>query len=338
MTSSIQQLENLTCGVVLYYHNQSQNSVGTFCARGADLEGMPLTVDTPLRIASNTKTFTAATILRLAEMGKLSIYDAISEYIDPQYNALLSTQYNTHTITIRHLLEHSSGLLDHADGDYLKAVLKQPNYVWSRTEQVEMYMRKQFPTFSPSKSFIYSDTGYILLGDIIERITGQSLGLAVRELLHFDSIGLESAYWESLEQPPEIATPRARQYLGKWDGTHIHASMDAYGGGGLVMSSKQMAIFLEALFEGNIFSSPNTLETMLSMGSHDGAENYRLGIMVNVVNGITLYSHLGFWGSVAYYAPKAKISVAGFVDDRESRETLIHVIESLLSQQHEMKR
>lgn len=338
MTTSIQQLENLTCGVVLYYHNQPQNSVGTFCARGADLEGMPLTVDTPLRIASNTKTFTAAAILRLAEMGKLSIYDAISEYIDPQYNALLSTQYNTHTITIRHLLEHSSGLLDHADGDYLKAVLKQPNYVWSRTEQVEMYMRKQFPTFSPSKSFIYSDTGYILLGDIIERITGQSLGLAVRELLHFDSIGLESAYWESLEQPPEIATPRARQYLGKWDGTHIHASMDAYGGGGLVMSSKQMAIFLEALFEGNIFSSPNTLETMLSMGSHDGAENYRLGIMVNVVNGITLYSHLGFWGSVAYYAPKAKISAAGFVDDRESRETLIHVIESLLSQQHEMKR
>ncbi|QPE17855.1 beta-lactamase family protein [Providencia rettgeri] len=338
MTTSIQQLENLTCGVVLYYHNQPQNSVGTFCARGADLEGMPLSVDTPLRIASNTKTFTAATILRLAEMGKLSIYDAISEYIDPQYNALLSTQYNTHTITIRHLLEHSSGLLDHADGDYLKAVLKQPNYVWSRTEQVEMYMRKQFPTFSPSKSFIYSDTGYILLGDIIERITGQSLGLAVRELLHFDSIGLESAYWESLEQPPEIATPRARQYLGKWDGTHIHASMDAYGGGGLVMSSKQMAIFLEALFEGNIFSSPNTLETMLSMGSHDGAENYRLGIMVNVVNGITLYSHLGFWGSVAYYAPKAKISAAGFVDDRESRETLIHVIESLLSQQHEMKR
>ncbi len=112
-----------------------------------DIEGRPLTVDTPLRIASNTKTFTAAAILRLAEMEKLSIDDAISEYIDPQYNTLLSTQYNTHAITIRHLLEHSSGLLDHADGDYLKAVLKQPNYVWSRTEQIEMYMRKQFPRF-----------------------------------------------------------------------------------------------------------------------------------------------------------------------------------------------
>ncbi|HGY1116208.1 TPA: serine hydrolase domain-containing protein [Providencia rettgeri] len=334
MPLPIQQLENLTCGVVLYYHNQTKNSVNTFCARGADIEGMPLTVDTPLRIASNTKTFTAAAILRLTEMGKLNIDDAIPKYIDPQYNALLSSQYNTQAITIRHLLEHSSGLLDHADGDYLKAVLKQPNYVWSRTEQIEMYMRKQFPTFSPAESFIYSDTGYILLGDIIERVTGKSLGLAVRELLHFDTIGLESAYWESLEQPSQDSAPRARQYLGKWDGTHIHASMDAYGGGGLVMSSKQMAIFLEALFEGNIFSSPNTLETMLSMGSHEGAEHYRLGIMVNVVNGITLYSHLGFWGSVAYYAPEAKTSAAGFVDDKESRETLICVIESLLNQQH----
>ncbi|EOX9111986.1 serine hydrolase domain-containing protein [Providencia rettgeri] len=334
MPLPIQQLENLTCGVVLYYHNQTKNSVNTFCARGADIEGMPLTVDTPLRITSNTKTFTAAAILRLTEMGKLSIDDAIPKYIDPQYNALLSSQYNTQAITIRHLLEHSSGLLDHADGDYLKAVLKQPNYVWSRTEQIEMYMRKQFPTFSPAESFIYSDTGYILLGDIIERVTGKSLGLAVRELLHFDTIGLESAYWESLEQPSQDSAPRARQYLGKWDGTHIHASMDAYGGGGLVMSSKQMAIFLEALFEGNIFSSPNTLETMLSMGSHEGAEHYRLGIMVNVVNGITLYSHLGFWGSVAYYAPEAKTSAAGFVDDKESRETLICVIESLLNQQH----
>lgn len=317
---------------MLYYHNQTKDSVGTFCARGTDIEGMPLTVDTPLRIASNTKTFTAAAILRLAEMGKLSIDDAISEYIAPNYNTLLSTQYNTHAITIRHLLEHSSGLLDHADGDYLKAVLKQPDYVWSRTEQVEIYVRKQFPTFSPAKTFIYSDTGYILLGDIIERVTGQSLGQAVRELLQFDAIGLESAYWESLEQPPKTTAPRARQYLGKLDGTHIHASMDAYGGGGLVMSSKQMAIFLEALFEGNIFSSPHTLETMLSMGSHEGAENYRLGIMVNVINGVTLYSHLGFWGSVAYYAPEAKISAAGFVDDKESREVLIGVIESLLSQ------
>lgn len=333
MTSFVKQLEELTCGVVLYYHNQTKSNVASFCSRGSDLVGSPLTVDTPLRIASNTKTFTAAAILRLAELGKLSINDAISKHIDPKYNLLLSAQYDTNAITVRHLLNHSSGLLDHADADYLTEVLKRPNYQWSRAEQLEMYIHKQFPFFPPAKSYIYSDTGYILLGDIIERITGKSLGLAVRELLKFDSIGLETAYWEHLESPPTIAAPRSRQYLGKLEGTHIHASMDAYGGGGLVMSSKQMAVFLEALFGGAIFSSPATLTTMLSTGPHDGAENYRLGIMANVVNGITLYSHLGFWGSVAYYSPQTKTSAAEFVDNRGSREILITAIESLLSQQ-----
>lgn len=54
-TQYIQQLEDLPCGVVLYYHNQKKASISTFCARGSDLAGRPLTVDTPLRIASNTK-------------------------------------------------------------------------------------------------------------------------------------------------------------------------------------------------------------------------------------------------------------------------------------------
>ncbi|WP_353243993.1 serine hydrolase domain-containing protein [Providencia sp.] len=333
MTTVAQQLESLSCGVVLYYHNQLKNSVGTFCARGTSLDNAPLTVDTPLRIASNSKTFTAAAILRLAEMGKVNIDEAIFTLIDPQYDALLSTQYDTQQITVRHLLNHSSGLLDHADADYLKEVIKRPDYQWSRLEQVEMYVHKQFPFISPSESFIYSDTGYILLGDIIERITGQSLGQSVRELLNFDKIGLENAYWEYLEQPPQSAAPRAKQYLGKFEGTHIHASMDVYGGGGLIMSSKQMAQFLEALFEGQIFASPKTLETMLSVGPHEDAESYRLGIMVSEVNGITLYSHLGFWGSVAYYSPATKTSAAGFVDDKDSRATLISVIETLLTEQ-----
>ncbi|MGJ3354802.1 serine hydrolase domain-containing protein [Providencia sp. Je.9.19] len=323
-------LESLSCGVALYSHNQTKNSIETFCARGSDLDGALLTVDTPLRIASNTKTFTAAAILRLAEMQKLSIDGAISHYITPRYNELLSPPYDTDRITIRHLLNHSSGLLDHADADYLSKVLKHPDHEWSRLEQIELYANKQVPFIAPSESFIYSDTGYILLGDIIERVTGQSLGLAVRELLSFDKIGLNSAYWEYLEQPTH-QEPRARQYLGKLDGTDIHASMDAYGGGGLIMSSKQMALFFEALFNGAIFTSSETLETMLSTGNHQGAEEYRLGIMASVVNGITLYSHLGFWGSVAYYAPEAKISAAGFVDNRESRDVLIKTIESLLT-------
>lgn len=103
-------------------------------------------------------------------------------------------------------------------------------------------------------------------------------------------------------------------------------------GSGLITSSQQMARFLEALFNGEIFEKPETLQTMLSVGHHVGAQEYRLGLMASVVNGMTLYSHLGFWGSAAYYSPETQTSAAGFVDDRDSRETLIRVIEGLLTQ------
>ncbi|SPY76222.1 serine hydrolase domain-containing protein [Providencia rustigianii] len=329
---SISQLTDLPCGVVLYYHNQRQNSVGSFCARGHDLVGNSLTIDTPLRIASNTKPFTAAAILRLAEMGALFIEDSISHYISPKFSQLLAQKYDIDAITIAHLLSHSSGLLDHADANYLKDVLKQPDYQWSRLEQIERYVQQDFPLFGPSEAFIYSDTGYILLGDIIERATRLPLGEAVRELLRFDEIGLKTAYWEYLEAPT-TTEPRARQYLGKLDCTDVHPSMDTYGGGGLVMSSKQMALFFEALFTGKIFTSPETLNTMLRMGTHEGAEHYRLGIMAKKVNGITLYFHLGFWGSVAYYEPETQTCVAGFVDNRDERGMLINAVESQLTAQ-----
>lgn len=326
----ISQLENLSCGVVVYYHNQPQNCVGTFCARGSDLAGKRLTVDTPLRIASNTKPFTAAAILRLAEMGKLFVDDSISHYISPKYNQLLSPKYDTDAITIRHLLNHSSGLLDHANEEYLKDVLKRPDYQWTRLEQIELYVQQDHPFFRPSEAFIYSDTGYILLGNIIERMTGQALGEAVRELLKFNEIGLQTAYWETFELPA-TTEPRAKQYLGKLDCSDMDPSMDVYGGGGLVMSSKQMAQFFEALFSGKIFTKSETLDTMLSAGSHEGAQGYRQGIMVSEVNGMTLYSHLGFWGSVAYYSPATQTSAAGFVDNRDSRNVLINAIEALLT-------
>ncbi|QLQ97819.1 serine hydrolase domain-containing protein [Providencia alcalifaciens] len=326
----ISLLENLPCGVVVYVRNHSQDCVGTFCARGSDLSGEPLTVDTPLRIASNTKPFTAAAILRLAEMGKLFVDDSISHYISPKYNQLLTPKYDTDAITIRHLLSHSSGLLDHANEEYLKEVLKRPDYQWTRTEQIKLYVQQDHPFFPPSEMFIYSDTGYILLGNIIERITGQTLGEAVRELLKFNVIGLQSAYWETFEYP-STTVPRAKQYLGKLDCSDMDPSMDVYGGGGLVMSSKQMAQFFEALFCGKIFDKPDTLKTMLSTGDHEGASHYRLGIMAKEINGMMLYSHLGFWGSVAYYSPATQTSIAGFVDHRDSRNVLIQVVESLLT-------
>ncbi|WP_053063836.1 serine hydrolase domain-containing protein [Caballeronia mineralivorans] len=93
-----------------------------------------LTIDTPLRVASNTKTFVAATVLRLWEQGALALDEPISPLLTPTQNRLLKSRgYRTEKITVRQLLSHSAGLYDHADDPrYFKALLANPTHHWTR--------------------------------------------------------------------------------------------------------------------------------------------------------------------------------------------------------------
>lgn len=294
--------------------------------------GRLLTVDTPLRIASNTKTFVAATILRLREQGRIVLDAPIAPLITPVLNDLLkSAGYDTAAITVHQLLNHSGGLYDHGDDPrYIESVLAAPAYAWTREEQVRLAVQYSAPVGKPGYVFQYSDTGYILLGDIIERLTGEPLAKVVRRELSFDRLALKSAWWEIAEPRPSDTEPRGCQFLGDIDATEISATMDLYGGGGLVMSVRDLAAFTAHLFELRIFENPGTLREMLSQGTHDGAEAYRLGIAVTRMGDFEFYSHLGFWGTATYYSPAAGIAVAGFTTSREARPALVAVIEQIL--------
>ncbi|EPU0812513.1 serine hydrolase domain-containing protein [Morganella morganii] len=299
-------------------------------------DSTPVTPDTPVRIASNTKTFTAAAVLRLYEQQKLSLSSPVAPLLSPQYvRWLTEAGYDLNAITVLHLLSHSSGLYDHADEKYIRDVLADPGHLWTRDEQIRLYVSRGYPLMKPGLCYLYSDTGYLLLGDIIERITQLPLAQAVRQLLRFDMPGMESAYWELEEPAPAGLPPRAHQYLGNTDGDTISPTMDLWGGGGLIMSVSALAVFMANLFEGRIFDKPETLEIMMKQGSHDGAEAYRCGVMVTERDGQTLWYHLGFWGTAAYYHPQKKIAAAGFVNNRDTRPWLMNLLESSLCQDDE---
>lgn len=286
-----------------------------------------LTVDTPFRIASNTKTFLAAAFLRLWEQDALSLDDDITKYLSANYQqTLLELGYDLKTITLRHLLSHSSGLFDHANEAYLEDVIKDPSHKWTREEQIARYAQQGFPIIPAGKRFIYSDTGYILLGDILSQFMRKDMATAVRELLHFQDLDLPQTWWEGLELQPKHPKVRARQFTGEHEGTHIDASMDAFGGGGLVMTTLELAKFTADLFEDRVYLHPSTLKEMKWQGSHTGAANYRLGLMTEETGIGTLYYHLGYWGSVAYYLPEKQIAIAGFTTQRNNREDLIAII------------
>lgn len=292
--------------------------------------GAPMTVDTPVRIASNAKTFTAATVLRLWETGRIDLDAPIGPLLTPELDALLVADgYDTAAITVRQLLTHSAGLYDHGgDRRFVEAIRADPSHVWTRAELVGLTTAWADPQ-PAGVAFRYSDTGYILLGDIVERITGKPLGVAVREELRLDRLGLTASWWEIMEPAPPRAV-RAPQALGDIDARDWHASMDLYGGGGLVMSARDLATFFAALFEGRIFDRPDTLAEMLRPGRHQGGDHYRLGVFVSERDGRTFYWHSGFWGTVAIYAPDAGVAVAGVTTNQDGFVAMRTLAESVV--------
>ncbi len=292
----------------------------------------PLTIDTPVRIASNTKTFVAATLLRLWEQGRIDLDAAIGPLLTPALDELLRADgYDTGRITVRQLMSHSAGLYDHGgDPRFIEAVIADPAHVWTREELVRLSMTYADPQSAPGTEFRYSDTGYILLGDIIERKTGKNLAAAVREQLRLDRLDLSSTWWERFERPPPGVAPKARQFLGARDATGFDPSMDLYGGGGLLMSARDLATFFAALFEGRVFDRPATLREMLWQGPHRGAHIYRLGIFVKRVGDRDFYWHSGFWGTHAYYAPHSRTAVAGITTNQDAYRRLLRVVEETI--------
>lgn len=287
--------------------------------------GSRLSSNQPFRIASVTKTYVSVAILRLMEQKKLGLDDSVGQYIKPEHVAILQEDgYDLDAISIRHLLTHTSGLFDYAiaNDNYVKEVVANPSRRWSRTDQLKAAVEYGDYQGRPGHQFHYSDTGYILLGEVIESVSGISLAEALRSLLKFKTLGLNDTWLESLEPAPEGVSDRVHQYFNNLDTHDWDPSMDLYGGGGLVSTTADLAKFYYHLFNGEIFSSPATLALMTSRGdlpmyapeSSPSEETlkarYRHGLEVKNLFGMTVYAHTGFWGVIGAYIPELDTAIA----------------------------
>lgn len=260
------------------------------------------------RVASVTKTFVAAAALRLVEEGSLDL-DAMAIGLLPAATARELRSHDTLTgATVRHLLSHTSGLADHSsDARYRSAVLADPGRVWTPHDQLAIALSAGNVAGAPGTRFLYSDTGYVLLGQIIERATRTALAGAVRSLIDFDRLGLRSTFWESAEPVPPDAPSALRQYFGTVDIATFDPSLDLFGGGGLVSTTEDLARFAYALFDGNVFAHPGTLDVMLGPFPSAAADGQGMGI-TRLPGG--WWGHTGFWGTVMAHHPTLMMSVA----------------------------
>lgn len=293
---------------------------------------IPLRPEQPMRIASNTKTYVAAALLRLVEEQRLALSDPLRKHLPAQLDQLLRRDgYDTDVITIEQVLSHRAGFNEHpAVPSYAARLRTDPRYRWTREEQLQWLVDSLNPIGPPGAQFRYSDSGYTLLGAIIERYTNQPLGPAVRRLLDFDRLGLRSTWWETMEPIPAGTAPRAHQYLAGFDSYDIDPSFDLYGGGGIVAPMAEVAAFMAALMEGRVFARPATLDTMLVPRSTEMA-GYGSGIYGTTVRGLRGYGHSGFWGTTAMVFPDAGITIAIAVTEQSELRMSNAVMDSVLA-------
>ena len=156
----------------------------------------PPTADTHFRIASNTKTMTAAVIVLLAQDGKLKLSDPVSKYVPDVPNG--------DNITIAELLKMRSGLYNYTDDPELAATIDaDPAKVWTPQEVLAIAFRHP-PQFAPDAAYEYSNTNYALLGLVAEKVDGSPLAQQLQDRL-FGPLGLKQT---SLPAADDTRSPR----------------------------------------------------------------------------------------------------------------------------------
>jgi D-alanyl-D-alanine carboxypeptidase len=175
----------------------------TFTFGTTELRGAaPVTTEDHGRIGSVTKTMTATVILQLVQEGLLALDDPVSKFV--------TNVPDGDNITIAQLLEHRSGLYDYtSDPELLNSIREDPTRVWTPQELLDISFA-QPADFSPGSNWHYSNTNYILLGLIMEQLTGQSTAEVFQQRL-FDPLGMQDTFMPALEDA-SMPTPVVHGY------------------------------------------------------------------------------------------------------------------------------
>lgn len=243
----------------------------------------PIDRDTVFSIASITKTFVTAVVMQLVAEGKLSLSDPLSTWVP--------TVQNAKTITVGDLLGHTSGVYNYFENPrYNPRVFSNPKHRWTFDEIMALV---RAPYCKPATCYHYSNTNFVLLGRIVELVTGNSLADEIASRLStplsLGNTGLQ----------PDDPTPadRAHGYLGTTDWTRkssllptVSAATVAGAAGAMTSTASDLATWARALYDGEVVPDAQ-LKEMLSFKKCQ--DNYGLGTRKLIINGRVAYGHLG---------------------------------------------
>lgn len=282
--------------------------------------------DSQYFIASTTKLFTTALILRFLSEKRLALDDKIEKYLDSEtirHLHVFNDRDESKNITIRHLLAHTSGLPDYFQQKDKKGISLE-NSIMSGQDEFWSFEQAMVRTKSLSPLFIpgaqgkahYSDSNFQLLGKIIENMTGSSISANYDKYI-FQPLRLQQTY---LYHDIRDARPQKLYYKNKV--LHIPKAMASFGpDGGIVSTSEEMLTFLKAFFNGQLFplSYIGQLQQwnkiFFPMQSGIGIHRFKLPWIFNPFgNSPELIGHSGLSGALAFCNPGKNLYISGTVN------------------------
>jgi D-alanyl-D-alanine carboxypeptidase len=236
--------------------------------------GSAIRADDKVRIASNTKTFTATMVLQLADEGRLSLGDPLEKYIT-------GVPYGNE-ITVRQLLDMTAGIFSFSEDEvFLEAFTADPLMEMTPRESLDIALTHP-PDFPPGQGWHYSDTNYEILGMIVEQITGNAIEDEVQARI-IGPLGLSNT---SFPTTPDMPDGHARGYVLEDGGeladyTLVSPSVP-WAGGAMISNLEDLKVWAKALSTGELLSPEMHTEQLEwvkipELENVDGS--YGLGIM-----------------------------------------------------------
>lgn len=281
--------------------------------------GAPMEPEEPYRIASITKTFTAVTVLQLVEEGRVDLKAPITAYL-PNLDVP-----NADQMTVRMLLDHTTGLYNYLqDPNFLAGVYDNPERVW-QPEELIAYNVSFPPDFAPpGAEWHYSSANYVILGLLVEEVTGNSHAQEIRSRI-LEPLGMDRTFFPPDEELPETLPTG---YFNAEDHSDNSVSA-AYATSNMVSTNRDMQRFGQALFEEDLLEA-GTREQMFRFVPGNGEYDmpdlaYGLGVMSHQhpvgpgpdgtprpPDATTAYGHIGGFGgfrTALWHVPERDITI-----------------------------
>jgi len=327
----------LTAGVVL-----PDNTALGFASGIADsARHQPMRTDSYLEQGSVGKTYVSAVAMQLIKEGKFKLDDKISKYLD--HYAWFNRLPNAQDITIKMLMEHTSGIMRYEFKDaFTKDLTNNPGKVW-KPEELLAYVLDEKPGFKAGEGWDYADTNYIVLGMIMEQVTGKAYYTLLEE-----RILRPYHLTQTLPSNKRKLKGLVQGYAGKDNpfggrsevladnGEFIINPQFEWTGGGIYSTTVDMAKWGKLLYEGKVFD-PSLLPVM-----EDGVPAKMLGANTNYGLGViirqspkygTIYGHSGFFPGYMTemcYFPKYKMAFAVQTNSSDYKHLKVSVLKVLM--------